>query len=322
MSTYTVVESKRSKKNGSKKNNKDSDSEDFEEALKVIENEDLKTFIRIKNAVASQLSDTDGVDATLLATPELVSRAELLITSANPTGQSPGMVATGPTMVNLLNRLETYSAILKKNGLRPSELPKTVAKPKASFPSFPPGSDDAKAHKAARSAALTVPTPAASPKGSKAAAQTASGVKPLVMVRKSTKQYAVSTVQGQTKTRVSGTRSRYCPVDRLGSYTRGERKFATSAVDNERQVSVNPDQEVIDLNSDDTDVQIDDPPAKKQRTMNDHVQWVDLPLLPDAEVDGLDNISLDAIESSGDSEISVVSIATSDGIHDFCDAGF
>ena len=158
-----MVESKRSKKTG-KKNNKDSDSEDFEEALKVIENEDLKTFIRIKNAVASQLSDTDGVDATLLSTPELVSRAELLITSANPTGQSPGMVATAPTMVNLLNRLETYSAILKKNGIRPSELPKTVAKPKSSFPSFPPGRDAAKAHKAARSAALTVPAPAASPK--------------------------------------------------------------------------------------------------------------------------------------------------------------
>jgi hypothetical protein len=53
---------------------------------------------------------------------------ELLITADNPTGQPPGMVATGPNMVNLLNRLETYSAILKKNGLRPSELPKTVAK--------------------------------------------------------------------------------------------------------------------------------------------------------------------------------------------------
>ena len=319
MSAYTMVESKRSK-NAGKKNNKDSDSEDFEEALQVIENEDLKTFIRIKNAVASQLSDIDGVDAALLSTPELVSRAELLITSDNPTGQSPGMVANAPTMVNLLNRLETYSAILKKNGIRPSDLPKTVAKPKSSFPSFPPGRDAAKAHKAARSTALTVPAPAASPKVSKATVQTASGVKPLVMVRKSTKQYAVSTVQGQPKTRIAGTRSRYCPVDRLGSYTRGERKFATSAVDNERQVFVNPDQEVIHVNSDDIDVPMDDPPAKKQRIVNDHVQWVDLPLLPDAEFNGLDNISSDDIESSGDSEISVASIATSDGIHDFCDA--
>jgi hypothetical protein len=34
---------------------------------------------------------------------------------------------------------------------------------------------------------LTVPKPAASPKGSKAAAKPASGVKPLVMVKKSTK---------------------------------------------------------------------------------------------------------------------------------------
>ena len=92
MSAYTVVESKRNKKNGSKKNNKDSDSEDFEEALKIIENEDMKTFNRIKNAVASQLSDTDGVDATLLSTPELVSRAEVLITSDNPRPPRPRVV--------------------------------------------------------------------------------------------------------------------------------------------------------------------------------------------------------------------------------------
>ena len=43
-------------------------------ALKVIDNEDMKTFIRIKNQVASQLSDSDGVDAALLSTPELVDR--------------------------------------------------------------------------------------------------------------------------------------------------------------------------------------------------------------------------------------------------------
>ena len=146
----------------------------------------MKTFICIKSQVASQLSDSDGVDAALLSTPELVAREELMITSDNPAGQPPGMVATGPSMLNLLNWLETYSAILKKNGLRPSELPKTVAKLKSSFPSFPPGRKVAKAHKAARSAAVTVPTTAASPKGFKAAVGPASCVKPLLMVRKST----------------------------------------------------------------------------------------------------------------------------------------
>jgi hypothetical protein len=260
MSRYTVVESKRSKRNTGKKVKKDSDSDEYEEALKIIDNEDMKTFIRIKSQVASHLSDSDGLDAALLSTPELVTRGELLLSSDNPTGQPPGMVANGPNMLNLLNRLETFSAILKKNGLRSSELPKTVAKPKSSFPTFPPGRDLAKAHKAARSAAAKVQITAASPKVSKPAVETASGVKPLLIVRKSTKQYAVSTVQGQTDTRASGARSRYCPVDRFGSYTRGERKFATSAVDNEKQVSVNPDQEVIDLNSDDNDVQMVDPP--------------------------------------------------------------
>ena len=60
----------------------------------------MKTFIRIKNQVASQLSDSDGVDAALLSTPELVDRGELLITADNPTGQPPGMVATGPNVLN------------------------------------------------------------------------------------------------------------------------------------------------------------------------------------------------------------------------------
>jgi hypothetical protein len=39
---------------------------------------------------------------------------------------------------------------------------------------------------------------------------------------------------------------------------------------NNEEVSVNPDQDVIDLDFDDTDVRIDDPPPKKQRTRNDH----------------------------------------------------
>ena len=76
MSRYTVVESKRSKKNTGKKGKKDSDSDEYEEALKVIDNEDMKTFIRIKSQLASQLSDSDGVDAALLSTPELVARGE------------------------------------------------------------------------------------------------------------------------------------------------------------------------------------------------------------------------------------------------------
>ena len=109
-------------------------------------------------------------------------------------------------------------------------------------------------------------------------------------------------------------------MDRFGSYTRGQRKFATSAVDNERQVSVNPDQEMIDLNSDDSSVQVVDPPAKKQRTVDDNVLWDDLPLLPDTDLDALDDMVSDGIESDEDSAISITSIATSEGIHIFGEA--
>lgn len=180
------------------------------------------------------------------------------------------MVANGPKHVEFVEQVGNVFSYTEE------ERSQTVAKPKSSFPSFPRGRDLAKAHKAARSAAAKVQTTAASPKVSKPAVETASGVKPLLIVRKSTKQYAVSAVQGQTDTRASGAHSRYCPVDRFGSYTRGERKVATSAVDNERQLSVNPDQEVINLNSDDNDVQMVDPPAKKQRIVDDNSLWADL----------------------------------------------
>ena len=180
------------------------------------------------------------------------------------------MVANGPKHVEFVEQVGNVFSYTEE------ERSQTVAKPKSSFPSFPRGRDLAKAHKAARSAAAKVQTTAASPNVSKPAVETASGVKPLLIVRKSTKQYAVSAVQGQTDTRASGACSRYCPVDRFGSYTRGERKVATSAVDNERQLSVNPDQEVINLNSDDNDVQMVDPPAKKQRIVDDNSLWTDL----------------------------------------------
>ena len=88
-------------------------------------------------------------------------------------------------------------------------------------------------------------------------------------------------------------------------------------MDNERQLSVNPDQEVIDLNSDDNDVQMVDPPAKKQRIVDDNSLWADLPLLPDPGLDGLDDISSADIESDGASEISVANVATIEGTHAF-----
>jgi len=115
-------------------------------------------------------------------------------------------------MLNLLNRLETYSSILRKNDLRSSELPTTVSKPKSGFPRFPPGRDVASARKAATTKSAAAKTTAVKP---------SRGVKQLVMVKKSTKEYAMSTVQGQAEKRRSCERSRYCSVDRFGRCTRG-----------------------------------------------------------------------------------------------------
>ncbi len=81
-----------------------------------------------------------------------------MITTDNPTGQPPGML-------NLWNRLETYS-----------------------------GRDVASVRKEATAKSAAAKTAAVKP---------SRGVKQLVMVKKSTKQYAMSTVQGQAEKRTS-----------------------------------------------------------------------------------------------------------------------
>jgi len=126
-------------------------------------------------------------------------------------------------MLNLLNRLETYFSILRKYDLRSSELPTTVSKPKSGFPRFLPSREVASARKAATAKSAAAKTAAVKP---------SRGVKQLVMVKKSTKQYAMSTVQGQAEKRTSCERSRYCSVDRFGWCTRGQQKFTTSALGN------------------------------------------------------------------------------------------
>ena len=108
--------------------------------------------------MASQVSDTES-------TPELLEKCRMVITKDNPTGQSPGLVQTGPTMLNLLTRYQTYANIVKGTAVQPS-VGQQMSKPRSSFASFPKGRDAAKAHKAAI-AAVKVQTTAASPKVSK-----------------------------------------------------------------------------------------------------------------------------------------------------------
>jgi hypothetical protein len=303
-------------KKGRAKKTKQAASDELDLALDTIEEENNVTLRKIKDQMASQVSDTDGRDARFLSTPELLEKCRMVITKDNPTGQSPGLVQTGPTMLNLLTRYQTYANIVKGTAVQTS-VGQQMSKPRSSFASFPPGRDAAKAHKAVVAAAKAK---TASPKVSKQVVTTTSGIKPLIM--RSVKQFAVSTIQGQAETGTSGGRSRYCPVDRFGSYTRGQRKFATSALDDKRKMPLHSGQELIDLlnDSDGHDVPVIDPPAKKQRIIDDDSMWVGLPLLKDEDCDGFDDAISDDIESDIGSDISGASIVTSEGLLTFPDA--
>ena len=172
MSSYKVVESKRVKKAATKK------------AKNTGDEDDLIEYQRLKGLISSQISDTDGIDASEASTPELIARAKLVITADNPTGQPPGKDSKQPGMLTLMTRLQTYSSILKKNvGL---ESPASSSK-LGNF-SFPPG----KAPRYERQSPVKKAPPVKVTKEVKFA----SVVKPLVLEKKtlSTKQYAVSTV--------------------------------------------------------------------------------------------------------------------------------
>ena len=109
MSGYTLVESskaKRAKKAAAKAQKAVQDEYDL--ILDRIDDDNEYQYQKLKAMISSQVSDTDGVDAATISTPELVARGKLLITADNPTGQPPGHDNQLPGMLTLLNRFQTY----------------------------------------------------------------------------------------------------------------------------------------------------------------------------------------------------------------------
>lgn len=99
MSEYTVVESKKARKASRKSTTKSSSTVDeYDKALDIIDRENNQTYQKIKSMIASQVSDTVGLDVSLLSTPELIARGRMVITKDNPTGQPPGLNVKEPTM--------------------------------------------------------------------------------------------------------------------------------------------------------------------------------------------------------------------------------
>lgn len=104
------------------------------------------------------------------------------------------------------------------------------------------------------------------------------GVKPLVLEKKerSTKQYAMSTIQQPKTGREPSSRARYKPVDRYGAFDRGEKKFATSVLDSDKHPDNEPEEDVmdddIDMSSDtehtlESEMEISEPHKKNARTV-------------------------------------------------------
>ena len=170
---------------------------------------------------------------------------------------------------------KTYAGILKKDGLQSPEIPKKLTW------TFPPGRKVALAKAAAlKLGSVNEVKPAVS------------GKLEMVEKERSTKQFAVSTVQQPKRERKPSARARYCPIDKFGSYTSGTKKFASSALEplqDDRQEgisSVDSSEVSSDIETaDDLNNESDRKPKKARIEMepDDALSLTGFPLLPDFE---------------------------------------
>ena len=298
MSGYTLVESSKAKrvKKAAEKAQKVVQDE-YDLILDRMDDDNEHQYQKLKAVIASQVSDTDGVDATTISTPELIARGKLLITADNPTGQPPGHDNQLPGMLTLLNRIQTYATILQKPiGLSSPSLPK-----QGNF-TFPPG-------RALKNERKSPAIPKVTAKTSKTV-KFASDTKPLAMEKKTltTKQYAVSTVQQPRYQREPSSRSRGdTAINRFGAWTSGVKTYATSALSSPgKEQLLGIDDGLLDaIDSDESDLDIMEPAAKKARTDEEALQLTGYPLLPaDSMVADMDiDIMSDAGNAGGDGSV-------------------
>jgi len=254
----------------------------------VVQSKKAKSAVRKSKKSSEWLSEeSDEYDAALASTPELIARGKLLITDDNPTGQAPGLNQSGPGMLNLLTRLQTYASILKKDGLRSPEIPKKLTW------TFPPGRKVALANAAALKVAKANDVK-----------PVVSGTLELVEKERSTKQFAMSTVQQPKGGRKPSARARYCPIDKFGSYTSGTKKFASSALepvqkDGTDDISSESSSDVSDTaKKADNGLHAEERKQKKARislALDDALMLTGFPLLPNFEeeyVEQSDNIDI------------------------------
>ena len=71
MSGFTVVESTKAKKAAAKKAKNTSVKDQYDLIIDRNNEDNLRQYQRLKDMIASQISDTDGIDAAEASTPEL-----------------------------------------------------------------------------------------------------------------------------------------------------------------------------------------------------------------------------------------------------------
>ena len=69
MSNYTVVQSTRDKKAATKKAKNTGVKDQYDLIIDQNDEDNLSQYQRLKGMIASQISDTDGIDAAGLSTP-------------------------------------------------------------------------------------------------------------------------------------------------------------------------------------------------------------------------------------------------------------
>jgi hypothetical protein len=202
---------------------------------------------------------------------------------------------------------KTYAGILKKDGLQSPEIPKKLTW------TFPPGRKVALAKAAAlKLGSVNEVKPAVS------------GKLEMVEKERSTKQFAVSTVQQPKRERKPSARARYCPIDKFGSYTSGTKKFASSALEplqDDRQEgisSVDSSEVSSDIETADDLNNESDRKTKKARIgmePDDALSLTGFPLLPDFEEESVKHsASGDIVEET---KVSVNSDIDDVKLHEF-----
>ena len=224
--------------------------------------------------IASQVSDTDGIDAGLLSTPELSLRAGKLITTLNPTGHPPGLDVKESDMKDLLARLDTYASVTHRGSLA------SAGHSLHSGLASPTNCSTSNTKLAAQASASSKPVVEKASKSVKFCTSSPQGGVPKRQSAKST-QFALSTTQKLKTDQRQKDRSRDSSIERFGKFTSGTTRLATSALTKDAGETIlsEKDDTISEFSDSSADSEVE---MKRKRLRSEDDDSFDFPLLPDS----------------------------------------